>query len=360
MEEAARPVGVRPLAEGVLNFDVSQAWGKIQGLVHGFASLMPNIVLGLVLFTISCLIAAWAKRIIVGFYHRRGRHENLGLVMGRLVQAGIILLNLLIALSVVLPSFNAKDLIQVLGISGVAIGFAFRDILQNFLAGILILLAEPFRVGEEIEVGDFNGVVQEIQTRATLLKTWDGYLLVIPSACIYTEKLTVLNAYEARRTNMEFAVGFRDDLDEARRLIVEVVRGVEGVLADPAPSAIYTGVAAQGVTVRALVDGLEARRRTRGEGQDHPGRRPPSQRERHRNRLPDAAGALPRPDRGGGRRPPTAARGLARGPGEVPRPRRIADALLKLAETDAPASADGQGVAPSNGAERGANARKGG
>ena len=65
-----------------------------------------------------------------------------------------------------------------------------------------LAVAEPFRVGEEIEVGNFNGVVQEIQTRATLLRTWDGFLVVIPNSCIYTEKLTVLNAYDARRTTL--------------------------------------------------------------------------------------------------------------------------------------------------------------
>ncbi|HEY0546503.1 MAG TPA: mechanosensitive ion channel family protein [Pyrinomonadaceae bacterium] len=234
-----------------MNFDISPAWAKIQGIVNGFISMLPNLVLALIVFTISCLIARWAKSLIVGFYRRRGRHENLGLVMGRVVQAGIILLNLMIALSIVLPSFHARDLIQVLGISGVAIGFAFRDILQNFLAGILILLAEPFRVGEEIQVGGYNGVVQEIQARATLLKTSDGFLVVIPNSSIYTEKLTVLNSYDTRRTSLEFAISFHDDLEEARRLIVEAALEVEGVLREPQPSAVCVGIGADSITVRA-------------------------------------------------------------------------------------------------------------
>src|SRR3954468_15761592 len=172
-----------------MNLDVSPAWAKIQAILNGFVSMLPNLVLALVLFTISCLIARWMKSLIVGFYRRRGRHQNLGVLLGRVVQAILISINLLVALSVILPSFSARDLIQVLGISGVAIGFAFRDILQNFLAGILILVAEPFRIGEEIQVGTFQGVVQNIEARATLLKTGDGFLVVIPNACIYTEKM---------------------------------------------------------------------------------------------------------------------------------------------------------------------------
>src|SRR5206468_4780168 len=153
--------------------------------------MLPNLVLALVVFTISCLLARWAKGLIVGFYRRRRRHQNLGMVMGRVVQAGLILINLMIALSIVMPSFSGRDLIQILGISSVAIGFAFRDILQNFLAGILLLLGQPFKLGDEIAVAGYEGVVQEIQARATLIKTYDGFLIVIPNATIYTQSVKV-------------------------------------------------------------------------------------------------------------------------------------------------------------------------
>jgi small-conductance mechanosensitive channel len=224
-----------------MHIDISPAWVKIQAIINGFISILPNLVLALILFTISCLIARWAKSLIVGFYRRRRRHQNLGLVVGRVAQAGIILINLMIALSIVMPSFSGRDLIQLLGISSVAIGFAFRDILQNFLAGILILLAEPFRIGEEISVDGLTGVVQEIQARATLLKTSDGFLVVIPNANIYTQKVTIYNSFDTRRTSVEFGIGFRDDLEEARRLMIEAIKGVNGVLADPKPSPSASG-----------------------------------------------------------------------------------------------------------------------
>jgi small conductance mechanosensitive channel len=71
-------------------------------------------------------------------------------------------------------SYQAGDLIKVLGIGGVAIGFAFQNILQNFLAGLLLLWAEPFRIGDEIKLDNFEGIVEEIQTGATMIKTYDG------------------------------------------------------------------------------------------------------------------------------------------------------------------------------------------
>jgi small conductance mechanosensitive channel len=78
---------------------------------------------------------------------------------------------LLVALIIVFPSFKVGDVVQLLGIGGVAIGFAFRDILQNFLAGLLLLITEPFRLNDQIVVGNFEGTVEKIQTRATLIRS---------------------------------------------------------------------------------------------------------------------------------------------------------------------------------------------
>lgn len=335
-----------------MNFDVSQTWAKINLIVNGFFAMLPNLVLALVLFTISWVVARWAKTFIVGFYGRRGRHQNLGLVLGRVAQAGLILLNLMIALSIVLPSFSGRDLIQILGISSVAIGFAFRDILQNFLAGILILLAEPFRIGDEIAVAGLTGVVQEIQARATILKTGDGFLVVIPNSDIYTQKVTIYNAYDTKRTSFDFVVGFRDDLEAARRLVVGAVKGIDGVLDGPAPSCICTGVADNGVKLR-------ARWWTDSRKTDDTGVLDRAIAAVNRTLLENGV-EIAYPTRqvlfhdqteetDGDRRRQRA--GWPAGRGDVPRPRRLADALSRLAEASSEANGKGRAPAPSPAAE---------
>src|ERR1041384_7411847 len=203
-----------------MNLDIGPAWEKINAIINGAVAILPNLVLAAVVFTIALLVSRWLKRLIVGFYGRHGRHQNLGILLGRLTQWLLISLSLLVTLSIVLPSFHARDLIQILGISGVAIGFAFRDILQNFLRGILLLLAQPFKLGDEIAVSGYEGVVQEIQARATLIKTYDGFLIVIPNATIYTQSVKVFNAYAVRRATTEVGIGYGDDIDEARRLLL--------------------------------------------------------------------------------------------------------------------------------------------
>jgi small-conductance mechanosensitive channel len=111
--------------------------------------------------------------------------------MARLVHTGIAVLGFLIALSVIAPSFQAADLIKILGVGTVAIGFAFQNILQNFLAGILLLLQEPFRLGDVISVTGIEGNVSDIQARATVVKTKEGRDVIIPNAVIFTSPVAV-------------------------------------------------------------------------------------------------------------------------------------------------------------------------
>ncbi|WP_396799194.1 mechanosensitive ion channel family protein [Microcoleus sp. FACHB-1515] len=127
-----------------MNVELSTLWNKMQAIANSFLALLPNIILALIVFAVFFFAARVIKRVVKNVTRNRRQARNLGLVLGRLAQGATILAGLFISLSIVIPSLRAGDLVQLLGISGVAIGFAFRDILQNFLAGILILLTEPF------------------------------------------------------------------------------------------------------------------------------------------------------------------------------------------------------------------------
>jgi uncharacterized membrane protein len=174
----------------------------------------------------------------------------LGLVLGRLSSGVIIFLGLLVALVIAVPGFTPGQLVSVLGISSVAIGFAFRDILQNFLAGILLLLSEPFRIGDQIVVDSFEGTVEDIQTRATFIKTYDGRRIVIPNGDLFTKSVTVNTAYETRRLQYDIGIGYGDDIGRARQIMLDTVRAMPDVLDDPAPDAIVVDLAGSSVNIR--------------------------------------------------------------------------------------------------------------
>ena len=230
--------------------EISLVWKKMQSMIDGFTIMLPNIVLALIVFAIFFCFGREIKRVVrrVTRHHRHAR--NLGLVLGRLAQGIIVLVGLFVALSIVIPTFKAGDLVQLLGISGVAIGFAFRDILQNFLAGILILLTEPFRIDDQIVFKNFEGTVENIETRATTILTYDGRRIVIPNAELFTNSVTVNTAFDKRRTEYDFSIGYGDDIDGAKQLVLEALYSINEVLKDPAPDVLVVELAESTVNIR--------------------------------------------------------------------------------------------------------------
>src|SRR5919202_720603 len=229
---------------------VSTAWAKIQGMLNGAIAMLPNIVVALIVFLIFYLIAREIKWMVRRITTKHRHARNLGLVLGRLSQGIIVLIGLFIALSIVIPSFKAGDLVQLLGISGVAIGFAFRDILQNFLAGILILLTEPFQIDDQIVFKNFEGTVENIETRATTILTYDGRRIVIPNAQLFTNSVTVNTAFDKRRTQYDFSIGYGDDIDCAKQLMLEALYSINEVLKEPAPDVLVVELAESTVNIR--------------------------------------------------------------------------------------------------------------
>jgi small-conductance mechanosensitive channel len=177
--------------ETKLGIDLSNAWKSGLKIMNGAISLLPNMVLAAIIFVVFLFLASAAKSVVRRFSRRRQRRLNLGILLGQLAHTTVVVLGFLIALSVVAPSFHASDLIKMLGIGSVAIGFAFQNILQNFLAGILLLLQEPFRLGDVISVTGLEGRVDDIQTRATIISTPDGHRAVIPNAVLFTNPVVV-------------------------------------------------------------------------------------------------------------------------------------------------------------------------
>jgi small-conductance mechanosensitive channel len=214
--------------------------GKLTDAAHQMAdkvmARIPALLVGIVVFIFFYLLSIFISRTILR--STRKHRANLGLVFSRLMGSATILVGFLVAFSVVAPSFQAADLIKVLGIGGVAIGFAFQNILQNFLAGLLLLWAEPFRIGDEIKLDSFEGTVEDIQTRATIIKTFDGRRVVIPNADLFTHSVIVNTAIEIRRWEYPMLIKGAQDLGRLKSLMIATVSKVPGVLAEPGPEAL--------------------------------------------------------------------------------------------------------------------------
>ncbi|WP_267397005.1 MULTISPECIES: mechanosensitive ion channel family protein [unclassified Sphingomonas] len=223
---------------------------KLHIAANDFFLQLPNIIGGLIFVAL-----AWFVGKLVAKGVRRGLHDrnlvDLGGVLSSLVFGLIVAASVMVAAVIIFPSVKPATIISSLGIGSVAIGFAFKDILQNLLAGILLLVNRPYRRGDQIVVKDFEGTVEHIQSRATLIKTYDGRRVIIPNSDVYTSPVIVNTAFPERRSQFDVGIGYGDDPEHAAQVFAAAITGVEGVVADPAPEVLPWALDDSYVTLRA-------------------------------------------------------------------------------------------------------------
>ena len=169
-------------------------------------SLLPNLILAVVVFVLFVILASAGKSVVRRIIEKRRQRRSLALLLGQCTHTLVVILGFLIALSIVTPSFQASDLIKVLGIGSVAVGFAFQTILQNFLAGILPLMEEPYEIGDSISVTGLPGTVGDIQTRATIITTKDKRRVVVPNAVLFTSPV-IVGQQQPQQANAQVSTG---------------------------------------------------------------------------------------------------------------------------------------------------------
>jgi len=233
--------------DGGQSFDAGIIWRTLNGMLQSLLARAPYILVALVVFA-GFLIAARVFRRVVHTAGVRTRLDvTLADLLGRIVSFALTVLGLFVAAVIIFPAFKPGDLVAGLGITSVAIGFAFKDVLQNFFAGILILWRRPFVVGDQIRVKEYEGTVEDINIRSTRLKTYDGERAVLPNGDVYTSAILVRTAYDKRRVRFTVGIGYPDSIEEARETIHRVLSETEGVLDDPGPWVYVTELAASSV-----------------------------------------------------------------------------------------------------------------
>ena len=195
----------------VVNTGIDLTIDKLQQWTTDFYQMLPNIMVGLVIMALFLVIALGMRRGLKRYFIRTKRLD-----LGRLVSVFIfwtvVSFGFLVFLTIVIPSLKPVDLLASLGFGSIAFGFAFKDILSNTLAGLLILLRQPFRRGDQISVGDQEGTVQAIEPRATIIRTYDGSDVIIPNTTIYTSNVQVHTSHAMRRVEIDLTIGYVYDI----------------------------------------------------------------------------------------------------------------------------------------------------
>ncbi len=225
------------------------AWGSIDGILTSIVGQLPYIVAGIIVFLVFLLASKLVKSVFKITSNRTKLDYRLRVLISRLISLGIILIGFFASLTVIIPSFQFGDLIAGLGFTSFVVGFASKDILNNFLSGVLILWKQPFQIGDYIFVEKFQGKVEHIGVRATRLKADDGEQILIPNGDMYSNALIIRGAGANRRMSLRVNLGYDADINKAKETIYKELKDLDGVLDVPTPKVYVKDLSADGVNL---------------------------------------------------------------------------------------------------------------
>jgi small-conductance mechanosensitive channel len=222
---------------------------SIRGLFTGVFGRLPFLLAAFIVLVLFWLLSKFFRYLFMAATRRTGVDMRLRLLVARLIVGLVYVIGIFTALTVVIPSFDLGSLIAGLGFTSFVIGFATKDILNNFLSGILILWQRPFEIGDYLFVGKDQGKVEYIGVRATSLRKDDGELVLIPNGDMYSSALTIRGAGTKRRMTLKFNLGYDIDVDGAKELTFKATSSAGGVVAEPKPNVYVADLAPEGVLV---------------------------------------------------------------------------------------------------------------
>ncbi|MFB6144701.1 MAG: mechanosensitive ion channel family protein [Candidatus Nanohaloarchaea archaeon] len=138
----------------------------------------------------------------------------------------------------------------VVGLIGLGISFALKDIIANFISGIFIMVNRPFKIGDQIKVEGEEGTVKDIRIRATAIKTYDGRKVIVPNSKLYSGTVVNNTAYDERRFEVIVGVGYDDDIEKAKELAMDTLEEAEGVEAEPGPEVLVNELGGSSVNLK--------------------------------------------------------------------------------------------------------------
>ncbi|HIW96477.1 MAG TPA: mechanosensitive ion channel family protein [Candidatus Corynebacterium gallistercoris] len=207
---------------------------------------------GLKVFGVGLVIAAAVWGLVRLLLTARRRGESSRRVLGRLAFWTVVVAAFLVALTVIFPSINPVDVLGGLGVVSIAAGIAFQTVLGNMFAGIVILSRDQFRVGDQVKVEDNAGQIVGIYLSSTAIRTFDGQLVIVPNTTMHSSQIVVQTGFERTRATVPVELRGDADLEHARTAAESAMRGLDLVLNDPQPRALFTEVGVESVMMELI------------------------------------------------------------------------------------------------------------
>ncbi len=202
-----------------------------------------RFIMALVVLIVGLIVIKWITKAVIRLMKKGNVNESLVPFLKSLTN---ILLKVMLIISVMgMVGIQMTSFIAVLGAAGLAIGLALQGTLQNFAGGVMILLFKPYEVGNFIEAQGFMGTVKEIQIFTTVLATPDNRKVIIPNSPLATGSIINFSAMSTRRIDFSFGIGYNDDIDQSKDILLRMAQNDERVLKEENPPSVVVEALAE-------------------------------------------------------------------------------------------------------------------
>lgn len=208
---------------------ISQVMSTVNALAAGFFERLPQIIAAFVVLLLTWGIAKIAETLVRKVLQKTKTRLALIRLATNLIGIAAWIFGIAIAVTLVFPSITPAKLIAGLGLTSVAIGFAFKDVFENFLAGMIILARKKMRIGDIIECNDISGRVEDIAVRETHVRELDGELLIVPNAYLFKNPLKIQTDKDLKRQSLTVGVDYDADLEQTRSVLSEALSACDSV-----------------------------------------------------------------------------------------------------------------------------------
>ncbi len=226
---------------------------ELLNLISLIAAKIPLWIAAFVVLIVAIVFAKIARNVVENKLADKieDEHEEIQILGGRITYVAFLTIGVTVSLKIA-----GIDLTSIIAAGAFGIGFALKDLIMNFLAGIMILVGRHFSIGDFIDVGGTMGKVVEIQSRVTVLQAVDGTKVIVPNADLFKNKVTSFTSNPFRRIEILVSVDYRNNLENVIRVLMKVVKSTKGVLLQPAPGIIVDEFADSSINlkVRAWVE----------------------------------------------------------------------------------------------------------
>ncbi len=218
-----------------MNRVIETVVNSLHDLLGEIIKHFPSLVSAVIILFLTKYAVQITEKIVGETTKRVVKSTSLQVLLTKAAKVGVWTLGILVSCVLAFPSFELRDIVATLGVGSVAVGFAFQDIFKNFLAGIILLIEEPFLIGDEVIIDGYQGIIKHISIRTTQIYTYNGEKVLLPNSTVFTNAVKVFTAYSFRRTDLGVGVDYDTSLPEATKILTTTIQNLDGVLKEPFP-----------------------------------------------------------------------------------------------------------------------------